>query len=75
LIYAAGPGLDPAGLARVMLSAGCVQAMELDINPMWPTFISYPPSGPTELAPAMHFPPNQYTGVINERDFLAVFAR
>ncbi len=75
LIYAAGPGLDPAGMARVMLAAGCVQAMELDINPMWPLFISYPPSGPAELAPGMHFPPNQYTETISERDFLVAFAR
>jgi hypothetical protein len=75
LIYAAGPGLDPAGLARVMLAAGCMQAMELDINPNWPLFISYPLSGPAELAPDMHFPPNQYTAMINERDFLVAFAR
>jgi hypothetical protein len=75
LIYAAGPGLDPADLARLMQAAGCVQAMELDINPMWPIFVSYPPSGPAELAPGMFFPPNKHTATINERDFIAAFAR
>ncbi len=75
LIYAAGPGLDPTDLARLMQAAGCMQAMELDINPMWPIFVNYPPSGPAELAPGMYFPPDKHTATINERDFIAAFAR
>ncbi|TMM14943.1 MAG: hypothetical protein E6G01_11525 [Actinobacteria bacterium] len=43
LIYAAGPALDPAGLANVLVAAGCVRAMELDINPQWVSFSTYAP--------------------------------
>ena len=75
LIYAAGPGLDPPGLARVMQAAGCIQAMELDINPQWPIFVSYPPSGPADLEPGFYYPPDHFTNNINERDFIAAFAR
>jgi hypothetical protein len=73
LIYAAGPGLNPAGLAGVLVAAGCVQAMELDINPQWPIFVSYPPSGPVELEPGMYYTANHFTQQINERDFIAAF--
>jgi hypothetical protein len=72
-LYAAGPGLDPAGLARVLVAAGAVRAMELDINPMWPLFVSYPPSGPAKLHPGMFFPASQYF-VPNTRDFLVAYA-
>ena len=75
LIYGAGPGLDPLGLARVMQAAGCFQAMELDINPQWPVFVSYPPSGPDQLMPGFYYPPNHFTQNINERDFIAAFSR
>ena len=74
LIYAAGPNLDPAGLARVMVAAGALRAMELDINPMWALFISYPSTGPAELRPGMYFPPDHYFTPYT-RDFIAVFAR
>jgi hypothetical protein len=42
---------------------------------MWPIFVSYLPSGPAELAPGMYFPPDKHTTTINERDFIAAFAR
>jgi hypothetical protein len=72
LIYAGGPGLDPAGLARVLVAAGAVRAMELDINPEWVLFITYQSGSPTKLLPQMFFPADHYF-VPNERDFIAVF--
>ncbi|KLU61939.1 hypothetical protein CEB3_c16370 [Peptococcaceae bacterium CEB3] len=38
IIYAAGDSLTAETLARALLSAGCVRAMELDINSYWVTF-------------------------------------
>jgi hypothetical protein len=46
LVYVTGPGLDPLQLARLLVRAGAVGAMQLDINPFWPTFVAYHPAGP-----------------------------
>jgi hypothetical protein len=35
LVWAAGEELTPAGLARALINAGAVRAIELDINPDW----------------------------------------
>lgn len=49
----------PAQLARIMVAAGAVRALELDINPWWVhTFVYGPPAGdgtpvPQKLHPAM----------------------
>ena len=46
LVYAAGPALDPLQLAQLLVRAGAVRGMQLDINPNWPDFVSYdPPAG------------------------------
>ena len=46
LVYAAGPALDPLQLAQLLVRAGAVRGMQLDINPNWPNFVSYdPPAG------------------------------
>jgi hypothetical protein len=74
LVYAGGPGLDPAALARVLVAAGVVRAMELDINPQRVLFISYQSGNPSKLLPQMAFPADHYF-VSNERDFIAVFSR
>ena len=48
LIYTAGPDLDPLQLAQLLVRAGAVRGMELDINPAWPVFATYdPPPGAT----------------------------
>jgi hypothetical protein len=80
LIFAAGPGLDPSGLATVLIAAGAVRAMELDINPMWPLLVTYA-GGPdpgsvtgAKLRGDMHFGADHYF-VANERDFIAMFLR
>jgi hypothetical protein len=73
LIYAGGPGLDPAGLARVLMAAGSVRAMELDINPQWVLFDSFSGGQPAKLSAGMAFPADHYFAP-NERDFVALFA-
>lgn len=41
LIYAAGPSLVPQTLALALKAAGAVNAMQLDINPVWVRFIIF----------------------------------
>jgi hypothetical protein len=82
LIYAGGPALDPAGLAHVLVAAGCVRAMELDINPQWVSFSTYAPvplAPPdqvqgTPLLAGMNYGPTHWLEP-SSRDFLAVFTR
>lgn len=50
LVYVTGPALDPLQLAELLVRAGVVRGMELDINPYWPVFVSYDPSSPAGLA-------------------------
>ncbi len=45
LIYAAGPSLVPQTLAAALKAAGAVDAMQLDINPVWVRFIIFTPLG------------------------------
>lgn len=46
LLYAAGPALDPLQLAELLVRAGVLRGMQLDINPDWPVFATYdPPQG------------------------------
>jgi hypothetical protein len=50
LIYVTGPALDPLQIARLLVRAGAVRGMELDINPYWDVFVSYDPPSPNGLA-------------------------
>ena len=50
LVYAAGPALAPRQLAELLVRAGVVRGMELDINPGWPVFAAYRPAAPNGLA-------------------------
>src|SRR5262249_27857710 len=45
LVYVAGPYLDPAALARLLVAARAVRAMELDINPEWVSFSTFVHAG------------------------------
>lgn len=78
LIYAAGPGLSIKSLARLLARAGCVRAMELDINTEWVSYNYYndgPGSlNPQKLLPEMYRPSYRYL-VPDERDFIAMFVR
>jgi hypothetical protein len=79
LVYVGGPLLDPPLLARLLIAAGAVRAMELDINPEWVSFATYTHTGGTisgasSLLPGMYFSPSHYLQP-GERDFIAVFSR
>ena len=41
LIYAAGSSLVPETLAAALKAAGAVNAMQLDINPVWVRFVIF----------------------------------
>ena len=81
LVYAASNGLTVETLAAMLQAAGCVRAMELDINPEWVTFnlFTHPNSDATALSgtkllPDMHRPADRFLGP-DSRDFVAVLAR
>lgn len=76
LIYAAAPAQTAATLANIMVQLHCVRAMELDINPEWPIFVTYAKAG--ALGPTLRVPnPNQIPGRFlypSTKDFFAVFS-
>jgi len=80
IIYVYGPALDVRTLAGLLKRAGCVTAMELDINPDWMSFMYYLPKGhpadptPVNLLPNQLQPADRYYYISN-RDFTAVYAR
>jgi hypothetical protein len=82
LIFGYGGGLGARSLADLMVRAGCVRAMELDINPAWTTFNFYTAATPgnpssvkgTKLLPDSEKSGNRYLSN-DARDFVAVFAR
>jgi hypothetical protein len=52
LVYASGPALNIVQLAGLLVRAGAVRAMELDINPAWDTFTFYTPPPGSAASPA-----------------------
>ncbi|MGZ4493079.1 MAG: phosphodiester glycosidase family protein [Nocardioides sp.] len=80
VVYASGDALSVQTLARILKRAGCVRAMELDINPAWVSFMSYDPGKhpgsptPRRLLPDYQRPANRYY-THTSRDFVAAFAR
>jgi hypothetical protein len=50
LVYVVGPELTPVQVAGLLVRAGAVRGMELDINPTWPVFASFTPATPDGLA-------------------------
>ena len=52
LIYVQAPAIDPLQLAQLLVRAGVLRGMELDINPDWPIFATYRPEGEHGLASA-----------------------
>ena len=77
IIYAAADYQTVTTLARILQQAGAVRAMELDINPEWPTLITYRHRGgllPTRVVPNYQQPPTRYL-VPDDRDFFAVYRR
>ncbi len=77
LIYAAANYQTVGSLAAVMIRAGAVRAMELDINTYWPSFITYKYPGarnPANLLADMDRSPERYL-TPDDRDFFAVYLR
>jgi Phosphodiester glycosidase len=77
LIYAAANDQTVGSLAEILIRAGAIRAMELDINSYWDTFISYarPDAGdPSSLLPSMTRPVTRYLSP-DDRDFFAVYLR
>jgi hypothetical protein len=77
LIYAAADYQTVTTLAQILQRAGAVRAMQLDINPEWPTLITYTHHGglvPTKVVPNYQQPATRYL-VPDDRDFFAVYRR
>lgn len=79
LVYVAGPAMDIESLARVLADAGCVRAMELDINSEWVSFYTYAGSTPADirgikLLGSIQRPSDRYLRE-GTRDFVTLSAR
>jgi hypothetical protein len=82
LVYVGGDGLTPVMLAKTLLRAGCLRAMELDMNPEWPAFNVYTPASniPLRIAPHQLLAnpldsPLRYIGSPYSRDFFVMTVR
>jgi hypothetical protein len=83
LVYVSGPALDIVQLADLLIRAGSVRAMELDINPAWDTFTFYtpPPGGAasptngTNLLPSMSGGTTRFFTPSWARDFITLSSR
>jgi len=77
IFYAAADAQTVVTLAQILQRAGAVRAMQLDINPEWPTLITYTHHGgvdPTKIVPNYQQPSTRYL-VPDDRDFFAVYRR
>ena len=81
VIYAGGPDLSVVSLANLLKQAGAVDAMELDINADWTSFMYYTVPGggdPADPVPTKLWdftqPADRYYQP-SSRDFVAVYAR
>lgn len=77
LVYAAANYMTVSSLASVLIRAGAVRAIELDINPQWPSFITYARSGardPLKLVPNGMQPLSRYLSP-DDRDFFTIYRR
>lgn len=77
IVYAAAGGQTAASLADILVRIGAVRAIELDINPQWPSFITYGRRGgrnPSAFVPNAQQSPYRYLRP-DARDFFAVYTR
>ncbi len=77
LIYAAADYQTVGSLAAILIRAGAVRAMELDINTEWPSFITYAGWGghdPSKLVPNPLQSATRYL-VPDDRDFFTIYRR
>jgi len=83
LVYVGGPGLNITDLANLLVRAGAVRAMELDINTDWVNYSYYTPSplglatasNGRELLSGMTGTPARYFESWWARDFITMSAR
>jgi Phosphodiester glycosidase len=83
LVYVGGPGLNITDLANLLVDAGAVRAMELDINTDWVNYSVYSPAAgepaaPTNgatLLPTMTGGPSRYFEPWWSRDFITMSLR
>jgi uncharacterized protein YigE (DUF2233 family) len=84
LVYVGGPGLDAVSLANLLVRAGAVRAMELDINSAWVNFATFDPgrgglatsANAHDLLPAADMSgAYRYFASYWERDFFTLSAR
>jgi hypothetical protein len=84
LVYVGGPGLNITDLANLLVRAGAVRAMELDIIVDWVNYSYYSPSSPNgfataangkELVSAMTGTPARYFQSWWARDFITMSAK
>ncbi len=83
LVYVGGPSLSISDLANVLVRAGAIRGMELDINTDWVQFSTY--NGPlntpinggngTSLLSSMAGPPSRYFATWWNRDFFTMSLR
>ena len=83
LVYVGGPGLNLVDLGNLLVDAGAVRAMEMDINTDWVNFSTYHPSTPdgqataatgSELLSGMTGSPGRYFEPWWARDFITMSA-
>jgi hypothetical protein len=83
LVYVGGPGLNIVDLGNLLVRAGAVRAMELDINTDWVNFSTYQPATATgqasatngsELLSGMTGTPGRYFESWWARDFITMSA-
>jgi hypothetical protein len=77
LIYAAAPEQTVGSLAAVLIHAGAVRAMELDINSYWTSLITYRfpgAHGAADLLASMTRPASRYL-TTDDRDFFGVYVK
>ena len=77
LIYVAAAAQTPATLAQILVDAGAVRAMQLDINPEWPIFVTY--GGAGAVSPSIFVPnpasvPDRFLYPAT-KDFFAIYRR
>jgi hypothetical protein len=80
VIYVYGPALNVRELADMLKEAGAVEALQLDINPFWMSFMYYEKNGhpsdptPVDLLSAQQQSAYRYYSIYS-RDFTSVYAR
>ena len=77
LLYAAASDQTASTLAAILVHAGAVRAIELDINAEWPSLITYGKNGvnqPDKIVPNSQQSSRRYLSP-DDRDFFAIYTK